>query len=190
MNQDNQQKKSAYDIDLIARRGDLRQALEMALEAIKSGVYESDLFYVAADMAYQLGDLDKAEQLVNRLLALDPEQVKGWTLFGEISSKKNEIIKANYAYQMAENLFPALASVNRKIVETVYNEKIVNKAAKNKQPEKPLNFETKTFADICAKQGYYNKALKIYHDLLKKDPDSEELKIKIADIEKRLGRND
>lgn len=190
MNQDHKIKMSTFDIDMIAKRGGLREALDLALNAIKSGVFESDLFFISAEMAYQLGDLDKAEQLINKLLAIDSEHVRGWTLFGEIMIKKNEIIKANYAYQMAENLFPAIASFNRRIVEAAEKERAIDNKAEKDKPVKPLNIETRTFADICVKQGYYNKALKIYHDLLEENPESIELKKRIADIEKRLGRND
>jgi len=190
VDQDHKIKMSAFDIDMIAKRGGLREALDLALNAIRSGIFESDLFFISAEMAYQLGDLDKAEQLINKLLAFDPEHVRGWTLFGEIMTKKNEIIKANYAYQMAEDLFPAIASFNRKIVEAADKERAIDRKAEKDKPAKALNIETKTFADICVKQGYYNKALKIYHDLLEENPESVELKKRIAEIEKRLGRND
>jgi tetratricopeptide (TPR) repeat protein len=190
MKQDKSTKISAFDIDLISRRGNLRQALDLALEAIKKGVVETDLFFIAADMAFQLGDLDKAEQLANTLLVLDPEHVKGWVLFGEIYTRKNDIIRASHARQMAINLFPALAGSGKESADffdmDINSIKIVN----NQKSKANLNFDTITYADICASQGYYNKALKIYQDHLRKNPDDEELKKKIADIEKRLVKND
>lgn len=190
MNENNDTKTSAFDIDMVSRRGNMRQALNLALEAIKKGVAETDLYFIAADMAFQLGDLDKAEQLANTLLVLDPEYIKGWVLFGEIYSRKNDIIRAGHARQMAINLFPAMGGPDSEFAEffnmDISNAKIVN----TEKSEVNLNFDTITYADICASQGYYNKALKIYHDHLKKNPDDEELKKKIANIEKRLVKND
>jgi len=43
---------------------------------------------------------------------------------------------------------------------------------------------TVTLADIFAAQGYAAKALKIYHDVLRRQPHNEEVKRKIAAIEK------
>jgi len=180
-------KLSSFDIDSIAKRGNLRYALDLALEAIKSGIFETDLYLIAADMAFRLGDLDKAEQLTNRLLIQDPEHVRGWLLFGEIYDRKKDIIRASHARQMAETLFPALAKVNGESAYFFEEDNCENKDKSDKMPEEGLNFDTITYADICARQGYYNKALKIYQDHLKKKPDDEELKKKIAGIEKRLG---
>jgi tetratricopeptide (TPR) repeat protein len=187
MDENNNKKLSSFDIDEISKRGNLRHALDLALEAIKEGVFETDLYLVAADMAFRLGDLDKAEQLTNRLLVLDPEHVKGWLLFGEIYTKKNDIIRAGHTRQMAETLFPALAKVDVESERSSDEENCDDGDKKDRPPREGLSFDTITYADICARQGYYNKALKIYQDHLKKNPDNEELKKKIADIEKRIG---
>ncbi len=181
---------SSYDIDQIARRGHLREALEISLNAIKTGVYQDDLFFIAADIAYQLGDLDKAAQLINRLLGADPEHINGWVLFGDIFSRKEDASRAAYGYQRAENLFPAMAELNREIVAAV-KKKITIKTPKKKEPAfSDHGFDTATFAGICVQQGYFNKALKIYYQLLKNDPENVQLKEKIRDLEKRLGKND
>jgi len=190
MKQNNDTKMSAYDIDLISRRGNLRQALTLALEAIKKGVVETDLFFIAADMAFQLGDLDKAEQLTNTLLVMDPEHLKGWVLFGEIYSNRNDIIRASHARQMAMTLFPALTGADKESSDFFSMDIKDIKVTGRDRPAEKLDFDTITYADICASQGYFNKALKIYQDHLKKSPDDEELKKKIADIEKRLVKND
>ncbi|UCE67909.1 MAG: tetratricopeptide repeat protein [Candidatus Zixiibacteriota bacterium] len=187
MERDDKSQISPFDIDAISRRGNLRDALNLALEEIKSGSLEIDLYFIAASIAFRLGDLGKAEQLTNRLLVLDPEHVRGWLLFGEIYARKNDIVRAAHARQMAETLFPALAKIDN---ESVYFfEEVENENKSVKEPKESLNFDTVTYADICARQGYYNKALKIYQDHLRKNPDNEELKKKIADIEKRL-KND
>lgn len=186
MEQDKKTQISAFDIDAISRRGNLRDALNLALEEIKSGSFETNLHFIAGSIAFSLGDLEKAEQLVNRLLVLDPEHIKGWLLFGEIYTRKNDIVRATHAHQMAETLFPALTKIDN---ESVYFfEKVENENKNVKEPKEGLNFDTVTYADICATQGYYNKALKIYQDHLRKNPYDEELKKKIADIEKKVKR--
>jgi tetratricopeptide (TPR) repeat protein len=43
---------------------------------------------------------------------------------------------------------------------------------------------TVTLADIFAAQGYSAKALKIYHDVLRRQPDNEDVRRKVAAIEK------
>ena len=178
---------TAYEIDAVARRGELRRALDLTLEAIKDGSVESDLYYVAADYSFRLGDLDKALQLVNSLLVCDPQHLGGWHLFGEICIRKNDIVRAGHAERMVETLFPA--SINRDIdfADSVLKD---NNNQNQNKARAGLNFDTLTFADICASQGYYHKALKIYQDHLLKNPDDEITRRKIEDLEKRLSKND
>lgn len=173
-------------VDSISRRGVLRDALDLALEAIKNGSLEADLYFFAADMAFRTGDILKAEQLLHRLLALDPEHVKGWTLFGEINKRKNNIIETCCDHHMTEVLIPDLTTQDIETSNFLKKMDNENKNGKIEGPKEKLNFDTITYADICARQGYYNKALKIYQDHLRKNPHDEGLKKKIADIEKRL----
>ena len=46
------------------------------------------------------------------------------------------------------------------------------------------SLNTRTLADIYMEQGVYNKALDIYADLVKKNPDNEEIKTRYDEIEK------
>ena len=46
------------------------------------------------------------------------------------------------------------------------------------------SLNTRTLADIYMEQGVYNKALEIYADLVKKDPDNAEIKARYDEIEK------
>ena len=170
----------------IAHAGQLREALKIALSSIRAGIYEEDLLYIAADIANKLGDLNKAEQLVRKLLEINPNSLSGWTLFGDIESRLSEINEANRGFYNAA----VISVVNKKPRRTplsLSEEKLVGNSKKS-SPD--VSFDTVTFAEICTKQGYYHKALKIYHDLLLKDPESEDLKERIKDLEKRLGNND
>lgn len=178
---------TAFEIDAIARRGDLQHAFEMALEMINSGAYDDEVYFVASDIAFQLGDLDKAEQLVNSLLVLDPEHLAGWSLFGDICARKNNIIREGHARQMIETLFPAMVNHDPAPAEFI---NVDNNNRNQNNQERNLDFDTLTFADICVTQGYFHKALKIYQDQLKKYPDDRGLQKKIEDIEKKLGGND
>ncbi len=187
---DDKQASITYDIDQIGKNGKLQEALDKALQAIRQGLYEDDLFFIAADMAYRLGDLDKASQLIDRLLARDPEHINGWILFGQIHSHRQDIARANYGRLQAESLFPGLTEID-------FDDNAVEEqdSAFKGTEQKPLSgqkidFETLTFAEICAEQGYYNKALKIYYDLLEKDPGNEDLKRRIEEFKKRLNKYD
>ncbi len=62
-----------------------------------------------------------------------------------------------------------------------------------KDPEAPLDrgavdlddsLNTRTLADIYMEQGVYGKALEIYQDLLKREPDNAEIKSKYAQVQK------
>ena len=51
-------------------------------------------------------------------------------------------------------------------------------------PDLDDSLNTRTLADIYMEQGVYNKALEIYADLAKKDPNNAEIKSRLNEIEK------
>ena len=180
---------SAYEIDEIGKRGKVQDALSLALEAIRSGVQDDDLYVIGASLAYQLSDLEKAGQLINALLTRDPDHVNGWILFGQIHQAKGDIVRAGYGRSMAENLFPAISDIEIVVEESPSALVSGDPISASEISGEDISFDTMTFAEICTRQGYYNKALKIYYDLLKKNPHDPELKRRIEDLTKRLGND-
>jgi tetratricopeptide (TPR) repeat protein len=183
---DNNKDSIVSVLENIAHAGQLREALNIALSSIRAGIYEEDLLYIAADIANKLGDLDKAGQLVRKLLEINPNSLSGWSLFGTIQSRMIDISRANEDFNKAK-VISVVNKRTRKIPLGITEDESVSNIKKT-SPD--VSFDTVTFAEICTKQGYYHKALKIYHDLLLKDPESEDLKERIKDLEKRLGNND
>ena len=51
------------------------------------------------------------------------------------------------------------------------------------------SFYTPTMARIYASQGYYEKAADIYRYLLSKNPDQDELKDELSDVEQKLAES-
>ena len=190
MNIDNRQASIAYDIDQIGKKGRLKEALDQALQAIRQGVYDDDLFFIAADLAYRLGDMDKAAQLIERLLARDPEHVNGWVLFGQIHEQREDMARADYGRMQAESLFPGLREIDLEGNKVEDLTPDVSEIERETSSDQRIDFDTMTFAEICAEQGYHNKALKIYYDLLEKDPQNENLKRRIEELNKRLNKDD
>lgn len=186
MDRDRNKKADAFDIEEISKRGNLKDTLDLLLEAIRTRGFESDLYFAAANMAFRLGDLRKAEQLAGRLLEFDPEHSGAWMLYGEITGKISSIIRPGARFNVLSAADsdsdglpgPDLGKIESKDVDM----------SRDGQKES-LDFDTITYADICARQGYYNKALKIYQDHLKRNPDNEELRKKIESIRKRLGND-
>jgi tetratricopeptide (TPR) repeat protein len=181
---------TAYGIDQLGRSGMMREALALALEAVQKGEDDGDLYFVAADLAYRLRELDKAAFLVNRLLAKDPEHIGGWVLFGNIFTARGDLIRAGYGRSRAEDLFPALAEMG--ILDDIPSGSEAGSRERGRRSlsAEELDFETMTFAEICVEQGYHNKALKIYSDLLEKDPGNDKIRSRVAELKKRLDRND
>ena len=183
MDRDKNGKMDALDIEEISKRGNLKDTLDLLLEAIRVRGFESDLYFAAANMAFRLGDLRKAEQLAGRLLEYDPEHGGAWMLYGEITGRISSIIRTG-------GKSDGLTAVDRASGELLGRDlgRIESRdidMSRDGQKES-LDFDTITYADICASQGYYNKALKIYQDHLKRNPDNEELRKKIESIRKRL----
>jgi tetratricopeptide (TPR) repeat protein len=178
---------SPFEIDQLGKSGDLREALNFALHEIREGSRDIQLYFLAATLAYDLGDIQKSEQLVRLLLSADPEHLNGWLLFGRIHYRKGDQARAAYGISRAKELFPVLAEFNilndLKTIEPSNN-------VENATTADAMSFDTRTFADICVKQGYYNKALKIYSELREKRPDDPEIGQKIDEIKRKMGKND
>lgn len=190
MNDDDKPASIAYGIDRIGKNGKLQEALDQALQAIREGLYDDDLFFIAAALAYQIGDLDKAAQLIERLLVRDPEHVNGWVLFGQIHEQRKDMARVDYGRLQAENLFPGLREIDFDSNAVEEQTPVASRTEQNRSSEQRIDFDTMTFAEICAEQGYHNKALKIYYDLLEKDPQNENLKRRIEELNKRLNKDD
>lgn len=183
-------KSTAHSIDLVAQGGLLREALELALKVIDNGEADNDLYFVAADLAHKQGNLDDAARLINQLLIRDPEHVSGWVLFGRIFAAQKDLVRASQGRSRAENLFPALTGMG--ICDDLPSAPAIGSRGRGhgSLSTEKLDFETMTFAEICVEQGYYNKALKIYNDLLAKDPGSDDIRARVADLAERLNRDD
>jgi tetratricopeptide (TPR) repeat protein len=185
MDRENNDYLSPFDIEQLSKAGDMRDALNFALHEIRDGSRDTQLYYLAAVLAYELGDIQKSEQLVKFLLTADPEHINGWLLFGRIHKRKGDAARSAYGLTRAQDIFPALVEFN-----------LLNNIQDTKEPNESLasgrviNFETKTFAEICVKQGYYNRALKIYTELKEKRPNDPEINQRIEEIKKKMGKND
>ena len=178
----------AYEADQLRQQGRLREAFHIALEGIRAGVCESELFYVASRIALELGNAQKAWQLVNRLLAIDPGHINGWILFGRIHAARDDSVRVGYAKERSRELFSAL-----------YEHDLV---CGNDDPEYPARpktakisdhdtyFNTLTFADLCVKQGHLTKALEIYRDLLEQDPANQDLRRTVEELTRKLSASD
>ena len=189
MNKEERIDLSPFDIAQMGKSGSLREAFNAAMKKIRDGDKDNELFYVAAGIAYELGDMQKAEQLVKHLLLADSEQVNGWLLYGGIYNRRGEINRYAYCVNRAEEISPALSELNLRALAkgSVIEEKTeINGSGSTRE----LSFDTATYAEICVRQGYYNKALKIYGDLRDKDPDNSEYASKIEDIRKKMGKHD
>jgi len=178
---------SAFNISQMAKSGSLREALNSALKRIRDGEKDNEFLYVAATIAYDLGDMQKAEQLVRLLLVSDPEQINGWLLYGKIYNRRNDTIRYGYCLNRAEEISPAIAELN---LHTIARNLDQVKSDVANGIARETNFETATYADICVAQGYYNKALKIYSDLTEKDPANSEYAMKIEEIKKKMSKHD
>ncbi|OGC92281.1 MAG: hypothetical protein A2W25_14815 [candidate division Zixibacteria bacterium RBG_16_53_22] len=187
MNRDENNSLTPFDIDQVGEAGSLRESLNLALKEIRAGARDTDLFYMAARMAFELDDVAKSEQLVKHLLALDPEHLNGWVLFGKVYHKKGDQARSNYGLAKAEEIFPELT--DQDLLGDLLRAETL-KIAKEKRGIGKEIFETETYADICVKQGYLNKALKIYSDLKEQFPDNPGLEKKIDELKKKMGRHD
>jgi tetratricopeptide (TPR) repeat protein len=189
LNGEDNKSLSPFEIDHVGKTGTSREALNLALAGIRAGTRDGDLYYVAANLAFDLGELSKSEQLVRLLLAFDPEHLNGWVLFGKIYQQKGDLARSNYGLNRAMELFPALAEHNL-LGDIMKSNPPKSGQSAGRAGENKEIFETETYADICVKQGYFNKALKIYTQLKERFPENGGIAQKLDELSKKMARHD
>lgn len=75
---------------------------------------------------------------------------------------------------------PPLAEQERRVQEGVAEEE-----GKEKKDGEPMPFQTDTLAEIYIKQGRLDKALAVYRDILKREPENANIRAKLEALQKK-----
>jgi tetratricopeptide (TPR) repeat protein len=135
---------------------------------------------------YDKGATERAKSEFRRVLELDGENLVALKFMGDILLAEDKRSEAVEFYRRILSIDATNVEVARSLkeMEASFVIKEIDLAdAKSMRDERPRELATMTLAGIYAAQGYYNKALHIYHNVLEREPGNMEAKEMVAKLE-------
>jgi tetratricopeptide (TPR) repeat protein len=144
---------------------------------------------ILAKCYFDKGATERAKAEFRRVLELDSENLVALKFMGDILLAEDKRQEAAEHYRRILAIDPTNVEVARalKEMEASFVVKEIDLAdAKSMRDERPRELATMTLAGIYAAQGYYNKALRIYHDILEREPSNAEAKEMMERLERLI----
>jgi len=157
---------------------DARQIVQAGLEKHQDF---SPGYIVLARILCQQSDYSASDAAFSKALELDENSLAGLVGYARLLVLTDEIEKARQSLLKARSLSPADPVINKFLNSLPNTENKEESAAELNEISAPLVSET--LADLYIKQGLPEKALEVFHELLRNDPDDLELRRRIRDTE-------
>jgi tetratricopeptide (TPR) repeat protein len=172
--------------DAYRKNGDVDKAIEILERGLEKMPQYASAHVILGKCYYDKGATERAKAEFRRVLELDGENLVALKFMGDILLAEDKRPEASEFYRRILSIDATNTEVARalKEMETSFVVKEIDLAdAKAMRDERPRELATMTLAGIYAAQGYYNKALSIYHDVLEREPGNMEAKEMVAKLE-------
>lgn len=164
--------------DAYRKNGDLDRAIEVCEKGLKTYPEYASAHVILGKCFYDKGATERARAEFSRVLELDPENMVALKFMGDILLAEDKHEEAAEYFQKLLAIDPTNDEVSKSVkeMEKEFRVKEIDLADETtaRKVERPRELATMTLAGIYAAQGYYNKALKIYHDIIRDQPDNKE----------------
>jgi tetratricopeptide (TPR) repeat protein len=178
--------------DACRKAGLLQEAVDICHKGLDQHPDYSSGHVVMGKCLYDQGRFNEAEQSFRQVLGMDQENLVALKYLGMISAEQGDIENATRHFNHILKLDPDNREIREKLNDLDGEEEILELT-----PIKDERFEgeeialgesdletsdelaTMTLADIFAAQGYRGKAIKIYEEVLGKDPANEAVRDKL-----------
>lgn len=175
--------------------------LEDAVEIARNGIVQNPAFpsgYVAYGRSLaQQGLIEEATAEFEKALILDKKNLAALKSLAKIHIQQGRRDEALKLLDRASTINPDDAAVSKMqsklkrqmdaTVSSIVSEAEVASISKSESAEKsgePIS--TATIAEIYIRQGFPEKALKVYRDLLRAEPQNDQLRQKLVDLKEQL----
>lgn len=164
--------------DAYRKNGDVDRAIDLCEKGLERYPDYASAHVILGKCFYDKGATERARAEFLRVLELDPENMVALKFMGDILLAEDNREGAVEYFRRILSIDPTNDAVARALKE-VQEEFRVKKIDLGddktvKKVESPEELATMTLAGIYAAQGYYNKALKIYQEIIMKEPDNSE----------------
>jgi tetratricopeptide (TPR) repeat protein len=172
--------------DAYRKNGDVDKAIEILDRGLEKMPHYASAHVILGKCYYDKGATERSKAEFRRVLELDGENLVALKFMGDILLAEDKRAEAAEFYRRILSIDATNTEVARalKEMEASFVVKEIDLAdAKAMRDERPRELATMTLAGIYAAQGYYNKALRIYHDVLEREPGNMEAKEMVAKLE-------
>ena len=192
--------------DELRRMGDFDEAAKIATRGLEKHPGYATGHVVLGKIFRDMCENDKAKKQFQKVIKIDPQNLLALKLLGDLFLQDGHKNRARGFYSRVLDINPT-NEVVREILEELSSVILENQGTEpeiehldeiptdkrsssieqesGKEDSNELN--TRTMADIYVKQGLYEKALKIYRKIIRKNPDNQEVKALIEELEKIMG---
>ena len=176
--------------DAYRKQGDPAKAIEILEKGLERFPEYASGHVILGKCFYDTGATERAKAEFRRVLELDAENMVALKFLGDIMLAEDRRAEAAECYRRLLAIDPKNEDAARSLKESqpsfaVKEIDLADDAIA--RDERPRDLATMTLAGIYAAQGYYNKALAIYRDVLAREPANREAKDMIAKLEGKLG---
>jgi tetratricopeptide (TPR) repeat protein len=137
---------------------------------------------------YKLGNLGEALRAFNKALILDGENLTALKGLARVYRSKNLLEPARQVLERARQLYPESDSVRHMLSRLeLPGEEVEPEAEQEAEPsvvDPPI--ATVTIAELFVRQGLLSQACQVYRDILRAEPENEEVRQKLYAVEREL----
>jgi tetratricopeptide (TPR) repeat protein len=175
--------------DAYRKNGEIDKAIEILEKGLEKFPQYASAHVILGKCFYDKGATARAKGEFSRVLEIDTENMVALKFMGDIHVAENKRAEAAEYYRKILAVDPTNGEVARalKEMEASFIVKEIDLGdAKSARDERPSELATMTLAGIYAAQGYYNKALRIYREVLDREPGNREAKEMVTKLESIL----
>ena len=164
--------------DAYRKEGAIERAIELCEQGLERYPDYASAHVILGKCFYDKGATERAKAEFERVVEIDPENMVALRFLGNILLAEGDRDGAASFFRTLLSIDPtngeAASALGELENEFRVREIDLGSNADGSEGERSRDLATMTLAGIYASQGYYNKALGIYRDVLKREPDNAE----------------
>lgn len=173
--------------DAYRKQGEIDKAIELCEKGLERHPSYASAHVILGKCFYDKGATERARSEFLRVIELDPENMVALKFLGDIFLAEGDGDGAARFYRQLITIDPTNEDVAAALKELEENFQVrqidLSNDRKVTRVDSPRELATMTLAGIYAAQGYYNKALKIYQDIVRDEPDNREAAEMVGKLE-------
>ncbi len=179
--------------DAYRKNGDVDAAIEILERGIEKFPDYASAHVILGKCYYDKGATERAKSEFMRVLGLDAENMVALKFMGDILLAEDRKTQAAEYFRKILAIDPTNDEVAKalKAMEEALPAKEIDLADRGAtRDERPRELATMTLAGIYAAQGYYTKALRIYGEVLEREPENREAKEMVDKLQSIMNVSD